>query len=218
MKKKIFSLLIITCFIFLTGCTGNAKPSEKRSLTDEEISQANEAFAIMIETESGPEVNPISCFFTCYYTDPTEIDLEAFLRYCPVGQRLEDTDAQECSAFLAAAEFSGEAWDNKLPSQLPLPIHRKPKDAVTSLLKKYANITANDLICPETVVYLEEYDAYYTTTSDFAPGWFQCVNGEKEGNLIRLWSEPNKDGMRNELTLQIKEETYYIQSYLQVKQ
>ena len=41
----------------------------------------------------------------------------------------------------------------------------------------------------DNVLYLEEYDAFYNYTSDFALESFTCVSGESGGGTITLRSE-----------------------------
>ena len=53
---------------------------------------------------------------------------------------------------------------------------------------EYAGITSDDLDT-SAVAYLEEYDCYYTSTSDFAWGMFICSEGERIGNTIYLYGE-----------------------------
>ncbi len=208
MKKFRILLILIICIALLAGCGSQAQP-QITPLTEEEIAQANEAFVSMAETETGFAASEISCFFTSFYAQPQDIDLSAFLRYCPAGVRLTDADSKEYDAFLAAEA----AFD---PMSIPGPARRHSKEAVSAILKKYANITVDELINKDNVIYLEAYDAFYNTTSDFAPGTFQCVGGEKDGNTVRLWTETAEDGTRVQLTLTAADGTYYIQSFQQV--
>ena len=53
---------------------------------------------------------------------------------------------------------------------------------------EYAGITSDDLDTSE-IAYLEEYDCYYTSTSDFAWGMFICSEGERIGNTIYLYGK-----------------------------
>ena len=69
------------------------------------------------------------------------------------------------------------------------------------------------------MLYLEEYDAYYNFTSDFGPGIFVCVGGEKAGDIIRLWSAPkDNDGSRDVLTIREADGGYFIQAYQELKE
>ena len=66
----------------------------------------------------------------------------------------------------------------------PLPIHRYPASAVEGVLKRFAGIGLADLTDMQTpfsgYTYLEDTDAFYTTTSDYSPGYFRCTSGEIE--------------------------------------
>ncbi len=213
MKKQLSRVIAIFCIMLLAGC--GAKDSSKAiPLTKEEISQCNDAFVSVITTETGFEVTEISCFFTSFYENAEDIHLADFLRYCPVGEELEDMDSEEYASFLAAEKEKNpntESWEGA-----PVLVRRYSKEAVSAILKKYANITADDLANTDGVIFLEEYDAYYNMTSDFAPGSFQCVGGEKNGNTVHLWSATDENGMRTQLTLAVADGTYYIQSFQKI--
>ena len=56
--------------------------------------------------------------------------------------------------------------------------------------------------------YLEETDAFYTTTSDYAPGFFICTSGNVLGDTATLLEE---DGTRV-LALRYVGDHWYIQS------
>ncbi len=213
MKKQLLRMIAISCILLLAGCGAN-DPSEAIPLTEEEISQCNDAFVSVITTENGFEVTEISCFFTCFYEKAENIHFAEFLRYCPAGERLEDINSEEYAAFVSTLEQADPSVKD-LPS-LPVPVRRYSKEAVSVLLKKYANITTDDLANTDGVIYLEKYDAYYNMTSDFAPGSFQCVGGEKIGNTVHLWSAADENEMRTQLTLVVVDGTYYIQSFQQV--
>ncbi len=63
-------------------------------------------------------------------------------------------------------------------------------------------------------LYLEEYDAFYNFTSDFGPGAFICSGGEKQGGVIRLWSDAGPAAKeRDVLTLREEGGRYLIQSF-----
>ena len=76
-------------------------------------------------------------------------------------------------------------------------------------------VTAAELADTSGVPYLEEYDAWYTFTSDFGPGKFLCAGGEVDeaAGTARLWTEPREDGGRAELALQRDGESWHIRSH-----
>ena len=144
-------------------------------------------------------------FFTSNYDNPAQINLEEFLRYCPIGlsNSLGEEDTEE---FLAVMELDN-GWidpDRELssPNDLPVPVHRYPRAEVSALLQKYAGVAVEELDW-EGCLYVEEYDAFYNFTSDAGPGFFPCAGGEVSGDTAVLWSDPDEKGDRCRLTLQI---------------
>ena len=183
-------------------------------LTQEQVDRANEAFRPDVEQPDGSwGPSEISCFFTSSYGDPTQIDLEEFLMYCPlreeVGTRVDPEEAKECQAVLEAA-MPDVANDPEFV--LPTPMWRYPREKVTALLQKYAGVTADELDW-SNVTYLEEYDAFYNFTSDYGPGFFSCAGGQVTEDAVLLWSKPNEDGERCELTLRKSGDGWLIQSH-----
>ena len=197
----VFVLLLLA--ISLAGC-GN-------KLSQREIEQANLAFSSDADDGTASE---ISCFFTCYYSDPREIDLWKFLQYCPNHVRLTYGDEQEFFDWLEASDsyLEGVSWQS--PEEYFVPVWRYNRESVSALLTKYAGITADDLNSWGEALYMEKYDSFYNCTSDYGPGRFECVGGEKDGEIIHFWSETDKEGMRDTLTVEKVEGTYLIRSFL----
>lgn len=209
--RKLAAFLLVC--VILTGCVSQ---KEVTPLTREEVARVNEAFECLIEVQKGQEeptlqVNPISCFFTSFYADPSQLDLGEFLMYCPVGTTLEDGDVEEYREVLKAVKINPN--DFPLPSDYVVPVHRYRKADVSALLNQYAGLTVEDLTSLEGTVYLEEYDCFYNFTSDFGPGYFVCAGGEISGDTVRLWSEKEADGTQKVLTLGKKEDRYVIRSF-----
>ena len=187
-------------------------------LTQEQVDRANEAFASFVQLSEHKFGNSeISCFFTSSYDDPTQIDLEEFLRYCPIGignnNCLGEDDIDE---FLAVME-KDNLWidperELSSPEDLPVPVHRYPRSEVSALLQKYAGVTVEELDW-ESCLYVEEYDAFYNFTSDAGPGFFECAGGQVAGDSVLLWSAPLEDGTRSELTLRKSGDRWLIQSF-----
>ena len=97
--------------------------------------------------------------------------------------------------------------------KMPVPIHKYPRSRIDAVLTKYAGITTAELDT-SGVDYLEEYDAFYTYTSDFGPGTFLPRYGEKHDDTIILWEEPaGYDGSAGMLTLQKSGENWHILSH-----
>ena len=187
-----------------------------RALTEEEVARVNEAFEPFVQlADNVYGSSEICCFFTSNYDNPTQINLEEFLRYCPIGlsNSLGEEDTEE---FLAVMELDN-GWidpDRELssPIDLPVPVHRYPRAEVSALLQKYAGVAVEELDW-EGCLYLEKYDAFYNFTSDAGPGFFPCAGGEVSGDTAVLWSDPDEKGDRCRLTLQKNGDRWLFQSH-----
>ena len=183
-------------------------PSEgPRALSQEEIDQVNEAFASWTEENGVTIATPVSGFFTSYYDDVTRLDFAAFLQYFPDDGTLSAGDEAEAAALAA---LPGYPWGISPGS---VPIHRITRASVDAALERYAGITSANLADTSGVPYLEDYDAWYTFTSDFGPGTFQCAGGQVEGDTALLWTADREDGYRTELTLQKDGENWHIRAH-----
>jgi hypothetical protein len=128
--------------------------------------------------------NPMSACFTSFYQDPTELNLDAFLRYYYYE---ESATEEEFRALRDAGKLFAGRWQHI--EDLPTPLHRIPASQVEGDLQHFYGIGLRDLkkdyrLCS---MYLPEYDCFYTTTSDWGPGVFQPEWGEKKEDLVRLW-------------------------------
>ena len=187
-----------------------------RALTEEEVARVNEAFEPFVQlADNVYGSSEICCFFTSSYDNPAQINLEEFLRYCPIGlsNSLGEEDTEE---FLAVMELDN-GWidpDRELssPIDLPVPVHRYPRAEVSALLQKYAGVAVEELDW-EGCLYVEEYDAFYNFTSDAGPGFFPCAGGEVSGDTAVLWSDPDEKGDRCRLTLQKNGDRWLFQSH-----
>lgn len=183
-------------------------PSEgPRALSQEEIDQVNEAFASWTEENGVTIATPVSGFFTSYYDDVTRLDFAAFLQYFPDDGTLSAGDEAEAAALAA---LPGYPWGISPGS---VPIHRITRASVDAALERYAGITSANLADTSGVPCLEDYDAWYTFTSDFGPGTFVCAGGQVEGDTALLWTADREDGYRTELTLQKDGENWYIRAH-----
>ena len=190
-----------------------------RALTQEEVAAVNEAFASWTEENGVTIATPVSGFFTSWYGDVRELSFPDFLCYFPDDGVLGDTDREEFTALAALPDFP---WNNEsttvernLPSDLPVPIHRITRASVDAALERYAGITSAGLADTSGVPYLEDYDVWYTFTSDFGPGMFVCAGGQVDeaAGTALLWSEPWANGHRAELTLQKDGENWHIRAH-----
>ena len=171
------------------GCTFTGAKSETIPLTADEVDSYNKAFEPMLYDEQGRPigVNPLSQFLTSYYDRPEDINLAELLRYYP-----PDGDVAEKAEFEALKDAANWPFgaDATLDS-MPVPIRRFTARTINDTLEMYMSITLEDLngVGLDELVYSEEYDSYYNFTSDFASGAFVCTRGERQGNIIRLYSE-----------------------------
>jgi|GEM_PF-697587 len=178
-------------------------------LTAKEVEQYNRIFEPILDDGQGnPSVNPLSHFFTSYYDRPENIDLAEFLRYFPSEDVV--TDEAEFEALKAAKNWPFGA--DRTLDNMPVPIHKFPADTVNEALQTYMGITLGDLsgVGLDELIYLKKYDAYYNFTSDFAAGTFVCGNGERQGDIIRLYSE------RATLTLKKQGDGYLFVSHQRI--
>lgn len=232
MKRALCSLLLLPALL-LSGCSSrdpapavstppleeSPTPAAGRPLTGEEIAQVNEAFLSHTERDGVTYATPVSGFFTSFYDDVTQLDFFDFLYYFPGDGTLGEEDQEEFAALAALPDFpwidgfTGRPWAS--PADLPVPVHRIPRASVDAALERYAGITTADLADTSGVPYSEEYDAWYTFSSDFGPGTFPCAGGQvdEEAGAALLWTDTREDGSRTELTLERDGENWHIRSH-----
>ena len=148
-------------------------------LTQEQIDEVNAVFAdYEFSTDETLGHFAVNGFFTSTYDDVRDLNLNNFLAYFgECGE--EDISEEEFAQLNAKWEFRVDSVED-----FPLPIHRYPASAVEGVLKRFAGISLADLTDMQTpfsgYTYLEDTDAFYTTTSDYSPGYFRCTSGEIE--------------------------------------
>ena len=162
--------------------TGQYSP--RRTLTQEELAAYNAVMDPAVRDESGDivdfHIQPFSYFFSSYYKNVRNLNFEEFIRYFPdSGQATE-------------AEFEAlkklDDWPFKQVERMenmPVPIHRHTVSSINEVLTRWGGITTSNLDT-SGVCYLEEYDAYYTFTSDFNMFYFIAESGEQVGNYVYL--------------------------------
>ena len=177
-------------------------------LTEAELAEYRAAFwPEIMDGEAVVGGNPVSAFFTSYYARPGDLNFEEFLRYLPRSEPVEDNpDAPEFQALTRHPLWPFEG------NLVPTPIRRYARQSVDEVLEQYAGITTEDLsgVGMDTVLYLEEYHAWYNFTSDYGPGMFIPVYGLREGSTVTLWEMSSKDT----LILEETEEGFRIRSHL----
>ena len=182
-------------------------------LTEDELEAYRSAFwPEIMNGDQVSGVNPVSAFFTSYYERPEELNFEEFLRYLFCGELVEDDPyAPEFQALMAHPLWP---FDGDL---VPVPIRRYTRQTVDQVLEKYAGITTRDLsgVGMDTVLYLEEYDAWYNFTSDYGPGMFIPTYGLREGGIVTLWEQSSGNGTPGDaLTLEETGDGFRILSHL----
>lgn len=162
--------------------TGQYSP--RHTLTQEELAAYNAVMDPAVRDESGDivdfHIQPFSYFFSSYYENVRNLNFEEFIRYFPdSGQATE-------------AEFEAlkklDDWPFKRVARMedmPVPIHRHTVSSINEVLTRWGGITTSNLDT-SGVCYLEEYDAYYTYTSDFNMFYFIAESGEQVGNYVYL--------------------------------
>lgn len=206
-------IAVLLVVLVAVGCTFTGAKTENDeivSLTAEELEQYNKDFEPLLYDEQGNpiSVNPLSQFFTSYYSRPEDLNLAEFLRYFPEGEDV--TDETEFEALKVAESWPFGA-DVTLDG-MPVPIRKFSADTVNDALEKYAGITLKDLssVGADELIYLKAYDAYYNFTSDAGAASFVCVSGETQGDIVRLY------GKAATLTLKKQGDDFLIVSHQQV--
>ncbi len=135
----------------------------------------------------------VSGFFRSDWSDPRDLDLGELLYYfgwpegvTPVGYN-DATEEEIDDVWKASEEKSGRDLSYMRDY---LPCSKIPASVVDIVLEHYAGITLDDLHCDwrNEVLYLEKYDSFYSFASDFDPGSFYPEYGEREGDILTLWS------------------------------
>ena len=192
---------------------------EGEPLSEEEIEFFNELLNPIVDNKGNMEQNPWGHFFMSYYDDIREMSFPMFIYYFPSdGSKVDEEEFQKLREV--------EAWgfeNCKTLEDMVVPVHSISKKEVDTVLMEYAGITSDDLDT-SAVAYLEEYDCYYTSTSDYGPGTFVCTKGIRDGNTIYLYEEEEPfyiameygEGM-DMLVLQEDEGTYKIISHQRYK-
>lgn len=184
-------------------------------LTQAQIDEVNAIFAdYELSTDDTLGHFAVNGFFTSTYDDVRDLNLNNFLAYFgECGE--EDISEEEFAQLNAKWEFRVDSVED-----FPLPIHRYPASAVEGVLKRFAGIGLADLTDMQTpfsgYTYLEDTDAFYTTTSDYSPGYFRCTSGEIEpdGDTALLYGS-TAGSLSGEAVLKLVKngDSWYIHSF-----
>ena len=184
-------------------------------LTQAQIDAVNAIFAdYELSTDDTLGHFAVNGFFTSTYDDVRDLNLNNFLAYFgECGE--EDISEEEFAQLNAKWEFRVDSVED-----FPLPIHRYPASAVEDVLKRFAGIGLADLTDMQTpfsgYTYLEDTDAFYTTTSDYNPGYFCCTSGEIEpdGDTVLLYGSTAGSLSGKAVLKLVKDgENWYIHSF-----
>lgn len=185
-------------------------------LTEEEVARVNAAFEPLVEGESGEmRVNPLCGFFASDYDIVNQLNLPEFMRYFP-GGTTEVTD-KEFEALKAHPLWPFKADTAQTQADMPVPIHKYTSVQIEEVLWQYAGIGLDNLTGvkeSESLLYLEEYGAWYNFTSDFGPAMFVCEGGEVADGYVRLRSTVHSyDNTYQELILEYTSSGWLISSH-----
>ena len=180
--KKIISLILILALAVCAAGFAAAEPSkEMKRLSDEALSEYSAEF----EAIKDGGINPLCCFLLSDYEKIEDMDFSLFLHNFPGGEDVKDE-----KEFEALKKLEGWPFGDVTLEEMPVPVHKYSRAAVDKILEKHGNISSDELTeGKDNVLYLEEYDAFYNYTSDFALESFTCVSGESVGGTITLRSE-----------------------------
>ncbi|MEA1974010.1 MAG: hypothetical protein U9N10_00480 [Bacillota bacterium] len=184
--------------------------SNKGILTDSQIEDINFLLQPTLSSPECTEANPLSCFFTSYYEDIKDINLDEFLRYCSYGEVPEEFPEFEDLKRHKNWPFG----DANISLELPVPIHRYKKEIIQNMFTSYSGISLDKLTGTgfEDLIYIKSTDAYYNFTSDFGPGLFICTGGLVEDGIIRLNGKSRSESV---LTIIKSNGKYFIESFLE---
>ena len=238
-KQRTSALCVILAVLLVVSATGcsfaeltrqktgeitlpeEAEPAQQEAqktatpLTQEQIDEVNAVFAdYEFSTDETLGHFAVNGFFTSTYDDVRDLNLNNFLSYFgECGE--EDISEEEFAQLNAKWEFRVDSVED-----FPLPIHRYPASAVEGVLKRFAGIGLADLTDMQTpfsgYTYLEDTDAFYTTTSDYSPGYFRCTSGEikPDGDTALLYGSTAGSLSGKAVLKLVKDgENWYIHSF-----
>lgn len=220
---RLAALALLMGLMLLTAACGN----QDGPLSKKQLAKATAALADYFDDGDGERFNNgINAYHVGIpdYDRPQEIPLGWFLTYFRAEESLTNDDAEEFYALTALPEWVGSAWNEEqnrplLPTDLPVPTWRIPEAEVNAVLNQWLGIDWREIENLEGVLYLEEYHAFYTDTSDALGSNFQCVRGRREGDTLWLWSQASTrylpEGSVEQcrrLTLKLEEDRWHIEA------
>ena len=229
MKIKSIKLKGLICFVLLlSGCgvktpistempiltvtpafeEPSAPTSNIIELTAEEIETANNALCPTQTINGQMTATDISCCFTSYYEDPSELNLNSFLSNYSDCELV--TDENEFQMLKERYLVSFNRW--WLLADMPVPVKRIMADSVNDSLREFFGISLTDLKedYRSRADYLAATDAFYNISSGFSTGTFFSIRGEREGNIVKLYSNEDESC----LTLEKVDGSWLIRSFM----
>lgn len=144
---------------------------------------------------------------------------------CGKKRPVEILDGEDEEEFRALQKCEGwqDGWGNL--EDMPVPVHRYEVKDVEAVLQKYLGVSLQDLedvkqqgmnFGKDSLYYLEEYDAFYNTTSDMGGGSFTCARGEIQGDKVYLYSKCSQysESYGTVVVLKKQNDRYIIESHL----
>lgn len=186
------------------------------TLTKEQIDQVNEAFSGFVNVERNGETYVAQSASSCilvggYFDDPREIrlhDMIQYFGYVGVVEEYEDLTEEEFNTILHLEQWPfGTDFQYELRYAQQVPITKVPTWVADAVLEHFTGIHLEDLYDREDVVYLEEYDSYYSFASDMGWGVFPCIRGRIYDDRVELYSSDSV------MTLVNRDGRYVIASY-----
>ncbi len=194
------------------GIVFNNTGSQQRVLTQSEIDDFVQAFTVSLPSKKPNEevINPVCHMFSSYYEQVEDINLFDFVYYMP-RHILSSQSEADVAQFEALKKVDGFIYRNveKLEDTIT-PLGSIGRDQVNDVLLKFAAISLDQLAGKgsEGVLYLDQYQSFYSYASDFGVGIFRPIKGEINGAILKLYSE------QAILTLEKRGDYYYIVSHV----
>ena len=165
-------------------------------LSENDIAEVNRIFTPEIMFGNGACSNPngLHCIIRSTFTSPEEISLGSFLRHFPFRDVMSEDE-------ITSLENSDIWTMDRGVSDLPVPTKPYRAEDINRMLTYHLGITLDDLAeeNKSDVMYFAEYDTYYNFVSDYGPGVFTCISGEKDGSRVYLYGESMCSNQVNDL-------------------
>ena len=191
------------------------------NLSAETIEKLNKMFSAEIQAENNAfsidrNPNGLHCLIRTFFEEPKQLDFSEFMYHFPIGATFTDDERK------ALPTLEGWIHPGQTAEEIPEPVHKYKAEDIDKVLDYYLGITLDDL--PEEsknqLLYSEQYDSYYNFTSDYGPGKFTIISGNKDGDRVVLYGDGYDyagESLQNTaaiLTLKEKDGRYLLESFL----